>query len=89
MALKNWYHLHRSHLTCVLLAKPTPNRYLEIREFVKAPIAENNVRSGATAKVESIDQPWRANLPAMLTGASIAHTGTIADGLFEASAALW
>jgi hypothetical protein len=89
MAFEIRYHFRLSLLIRVFLAKPIPNRYLKIREFVKAPIAKNNVHGGAAANAESIDQPWRANLPAMLTGASIAHTGTIANGLFEASTALW
>jgi hypothetical protein len=52
---------------------------------VKAPVATNNVHSGFLAEAQGIDQPWGANLPAMLTGASIAHPATIANGLFEAS----
>jgi|HubBroStandDraft_2_1064218.scaffolds.fasta_scaffold851032_1 hypothetical protein len=86
MTLKIWYHLRLSRLICVFLAKPTPNRCLEIREFVKASITENNAHSGATANAESINQPWGTDLPAMLTGASIAHAATIAERIFEASA---
>jgi hypothetical protein len=75
-----------SRLIRIFLAKPIPNRRLQICESVKAPVAENNVHSGATAKAERVNQPWGAGFPAMLTGASIAHAATIANGIFEASA---
>ena len=75
-----------SRLIRVLLAKPIPNRRFQICESVKTPVAKNNVHSGVLTKAQSIDQPWSADLPAMLTGASIAHAATLANPLFEASA---
>lgn len=88
MTLNIWYHVYPSHLTGVFLAKPIPNRYLQIGEFVKATVAKHNVHCGATAKAKSVNQSGSADLPAMLTCASIAHTRTMARGLFEASATI-
>jgi hypothetical protein len=53
MTLKIWYHVYPSRLTGVFLAKPIPNRYLQIGQFVKAAVAKNNVHRGATAKAKS------------------------------------
>jgi hypothetical protein len=42
--------------------KPTPNRLLQIGKSFEAPVAEYSTDSGAMAKLESVNQPWSADL---------------------------
>lgn len=86
MAIEIRNHMLPSSLTTIFLSKPTRDRRLQICQSVKASVAENNVHRAATAEAESVNHPWSASLPAMLTSASIAHIGRIANAVFEASA---